>query len=126
MSKSQHATVGPLEPRLYRGGCQCGAVHYEARIELAREGDRPSVWERSVVADSFRVLLGDESLAGYQFSDADVHHFFCVRCGVRVFSHNMIVDGRDFYTIDVRNLHARQTPSDGFRHVMLAALSHSS
>ena len=110
MQSGAHAT------RLYRGGCQCGAVHYEVSLDLSCPSERgASVWEYFVEPQKFRLLIGDESLSGYQFFAEDVHHFFCVRCGVRTFSHHLTVPDNDAYAIDIRTLHSH-AKSDGFRH----------
>ena len=104
--------------RLYRGGCQCGAVHYEVRLDLGRPGDASgSVWEHRVEPRHFRLLIGDESVSGYQFFAETVHHFFCVRCGVRAFSHHMDDPRGDAYSVDIRTLHSRHAPSAGWRYV---------
>jgi hypothetical protein len=116
-SDADAGRAGPAGPRLYRGGCQCGAVHYEARLDLSRSSAcSTSVWEQAAEPASFTLLIGEESLTGYQFFAESVHHFFCVRCGVRVFCHH-VLDSGDFYTLDIRNLHSRHAPTVGFAYV---------
>ena len=97
--------------RVYRGGCDCGAVLYEIELDLATPPEcASSVWERAVGPGSFRLLKGDESLSGYEFFADSVHHFFCERCGVRTFSHHAAAPHGDFYSIDVKCLHAGRAP----------------
>lgn len=104
--------------RLYRGGCQCGAVHYQVELNLARPSERSgSVWEYFVEPQQFRLLIGEESLSGYQFFSESVHDFFCVRCGVRAFSHHMTTSADDAYAIDIRTLHSQKVATAGFLHV---------
>ncbi|MDB4990812.1 MAG: aldehyde-activating protein [Myxococcaceae bacterium] len=123
---NQPARVQAAAPhaRPYRGGCQCGAVHYEVKLDLAHPGDPSrSVWQYFVAPSCFKLLIGDESLNGYQFFAESVHHFFCVRCGVRVFSHHMSNAAGDFYAVDVRNLHSRRAPNFGWQHVGSSAVA---
>ncbi|MDB4974483.1 MAG: aldehyde-activating protein [Myxococcaceae bacterium] len=118
MSKPDRAQTEVPRVRPYRGGCQCGAVHYEVRLDLAHPSDPScSVWEYRVEPSAFKLLVGEESLSGYQFFAESVHHFFCTRCGVRVFSHRLTDESSDSYAVDVRNLHSRRAPSVGWLHV---------
>jgi hypothetical protein len=99
-------------------------VHYEVTLDLAHPSDPAcSVWEYLVSPSCFKLLIGDESLNGYQFFAETVHHFFCVRCGVRVFSHHLLDASADFYAVDVRNLHSRRAPSTGWLHVGAPAVA---
>ncbi|MET0287172.1 MAG: hypothetical protein ABW352_21995 [Polyangiales bacterium] len=101
-------TAKPLftttQTRRYRGGCQCGCVVYEASLDLASaHASAPSVWERRT--RGFKLLRGEAELRGYEFATADLHHFFCERCGTRAFSHVTSPACGDFYTVDLKSLH---------------------
>lgn len=99
-------------PRRYRGGCPCGAVLWEARLDLAHdEQPADTVWQRSVPSPLFRVLRGGDGLSGVQFFANSAHHFFCVRCSAHAFSHRLDNDGPELYTIDLRSLHAERAPA---------------
>jgi hypothetical protein len=80
-------------------------VLYEVELG-ARDQRTQSVWERLVPARSFRLLAGEESLSGHQFADQTVQHFFCDRCGLRVFSRCLREPDAVHYAIDLKALRA--------------------
>ncbi len=93
--------------RTFRGGCECGAVLYEVELDPRRSSIcADSVWERAVDPRGFRLLTGDQSLQGFQFSADGAHHFFCERCGVRSFSRHGAGTPADVYSIDLKCLHS--------------------
>jgi hypothetical protein len=97
------ALFSPSRTRRYRGGCACGCVVYQANLDLTGTCPHaPSVWERK--ADTFELLRGEDALNGYQFSEEGVLHFFCERCGTRVYSQYSLAQ-RHFHTVDVKSLH---------------------
>lgn len=96
--------VSKQEVRVYRGGCQCGAVAYEVELDLGAPG-AGSVWERWVLPGSFRLLSGDACLSGHAFATSAAHHFFCERCGVRSFSRHR---AEGTYSVDMKCLSAAE------------------
>lgn len=103
---TQHAEPRPAAPkqRTYLGTCECGAVRYAIALDLAAQDPRTrSVWEHSAPAPQFRLLLGHESLIGYQFAREDAHHFFCTRCNMRAFS-LCAPEGAAYYSVDLKAL----------------------
>lgn len=98
--------------RTYQGGCHCGAVRFEADMDLAAGTAKCNcsicfktrTWMAFVPADAFRLRSGDDSLHDYQFGRKRLHHKFCGHCGVRSFSHGADDQGNRFYAVRVNCL----------------------
>ena len=77
----------------YDGGCQCGAVRFEATIDLPRPTVRncsrcPRLgWIMAFTpTDSFTLLRGADSLTEYRFNREVIAHQFCRVCGIEPFA----------------------------------------
>lgn len=77
----------------YQGSCHCGAVRFEADLDLAQSSyrcncsicRRTRFWPAVARQDQFRLLAGEDQLTKYTFGSGKNHHFFCRHCGVRAF-----------------------------------------
>lgn len=99
--------------KTYTGGCHCGAVRFEAEIDLAEGTVRCNCsicakdrkWLTGVKPEAFRLLEGESELSDYQFGSRKIHHVFCKRCGVRSFTWGAIgTGGSKMYAVNVNCL----------------------
>ena len=79
--------------RTYHGSCHCGAVRFEATIDLTQPTYRCNCsicrrnrfWPAIVAPADFRLLAGDGAMTRYLFDSRRNEHWFCSTCGVRAF-----------------------------------------
>jgi hypothetical protein len=79
--------------RTYGGRCQCGAVRFEADLDLSAGTVkcncsicwRLRLWSARVRPEAFRLLAGEAELTDYRGGNDVAHHLFCRRCGVHPF-----------------------------------------
>ncbi len=97
--------------RTYIGGCQCGAVRYEATLELgeviacncSRCGRLGSLLA-FLSKPNFKLLSGEGAMTEYQFNKHNIHHLFCATCGIQSFAHGKRPDGTEMVAVNARCL----------------------
>ncbi|MDR3427589.1 MULTISPECIES: GFA family protein [Silvimonas] len=94
----------------YHGSCHCGAVQFRCELDLAAGTTRCNCsvcskgrfWLGFVPAAQFELLAGHELLADYQFGAQQIHHRFCLRCGIKPFGTRYKPElGSDIYAINI-------------------------
>ena len=79
--------------KTYQGSCHCGAVRFEAELDLEQSTyrcncsicRRTRFWPTVAGENGFRLLAGDSELTPYLFNTRKNQHYFCKHCGVRAF-----------------------------------------
>ena len=76
--------------KTYKGSCHCGAVRFEADLDLTQNTYRCncSICRRkgaivaSVPLAGLRIVKGEDVLKLYQFNTKVARHYFCSNCGI--------------------------------------------
>ena len=101
--------------KTYSGSCHCGAVRFQADIDLSHGTTKCNcslctkarAWFVVVKAAQVRLLAGEDALAHYQWTPPGkprpaLHYHFCKTCGIRIFARgNNASLGGAFYAVAV-------------------------
>lgn len=100
------------EAKTYTGGCHCGAVRYQAALDLSQPViscncsmcGRAGTLLTFVSAQQFTLLSGEDSVTDYLFNKHAIHHLFCKVCGIKSFARGKRQDGGDMVAVNARCL----------------------
>jgi hypothetical protein len=114
MSETQkRQNPNPSGLKKHAGGCHCGAVRFEAELDLDAGASRCNCTVCTkmgntgvmVAPSAFRLLSGEESLGEYRIGTSLNARRFCKRCGVQVFGQGDIPELRGpFVSVNVNCL----------------------
>ena len=106
-----------MPTQTYHGGCHCGAVRYEADLDLDQGTVRCNcsicsktrAWLAGTGADQFRLTQGEDALTGYRWTpegkaEPNITGFFCSTCGVRTHGRGSGPDGSQMAAVMVATL----------------------
>jgi hypothetical protein len=79
--------------KAYSGSCHCGAVRFEAALDLDQQTSKCNCsvcakarfWKQVVPPEAVRVLQGEAALTEYRFGSGNIQHLFCSHCGIKPF-----------------------------------------
>ena len=100
------------ELKTYAGGCHCGKVRYEVKLDLTAPViscncsmcGRAGTLLTFVPAEQFTLRSGEQALTEYQFNRHRIHHLFCSTCGIKSFARGVGPDDKPTVAINARCL----------------------
>lgn len=99
-----------IAPEKHSGSCHCGAVRFEARLDLSNGGSRcncsvctkTAVTSAIVKPDAFTLLSEESALGTYAWGGKTSTRFFCKSCGVHCFGRGFLAEvGGDYVAVNL-------------------------
>ena len=97
--------------KTYTGGCQCGAVRFEAMVDISKGMSCNCSrcgklgWILTFIpASQFKLISGADNLTEYLFNTQKIHHQFCKTCGIESFALGVGRDGSETAAFNIRCL----------------------
>jgi hypothetical protein len=99
--------------KTYRGSCHCGAIRYQATLDLAAGTGKcnctycSKIRNWSTRATGFELLQVNALLGDYakDWGEGSMHHRFCTRCGITLYGHGFIPEaGGAFVSVQINTL----------------------
>ena len=99
--------------KTYKGSCHCGAVRYEADLDLAQGVGECNCTICTKLAaagtrckpEQLRVTQGEDTLHTYEWGGKIMKRYFCPACGVHMFSRGYLeVMGGAFASVNTNTL----------------------
>ncbi|HKO47224.1 MAG TPA: GFA family protein [Polyangiaceae bacterium] len=111
MSHEKSAETASNAPKLHAGGCHCGAVRYQATIDVSQGGrcncsicNKVSQLAAIVKPEAFQLLSGRDSITEYAFGSVS-RRSFCKHCGIHCFGAGHLAElGGDFVSVNLNTL----------------------
>jgi hypothetical protein len=95
--------------KTYQGSCHCGAIQFEAAIDLSKGTVRCNCsicmklrcWSAIVSPTVFRLIKGAEHLSVYRCHSRTEQHLFCKYCGTRPYGIGDSPRWGEFYSVSI-------------------------
>ncbi|WP_373356423.1 GFA family protein [Pseudoroseicyclus sp. CXY001] len=90
------------------GSCQCGAVSFEAEVDLTHavtcncsRCQRLGMVLTFTPREQFKLLSGEGATEEYLFNSKTISHRFCRTCGVEAFAYGQMPDGAEMAAVNL-------------------------